>query len=106
MSIAAIIGLVGPLLPAMIKGIEGLFGSKTGPAKLATVEQMVSQLLAALGAAGKAGGAPIPENIRAAIEAVLAALKAQGAIDAGQPATAQPFGSFTAQVTIIPGASK
>ncbi len=94
-----ILGLLLPLIPSLIQGVEKIFKKPapapgapppaTGPDKLDAVTQMIRQLIAALTAAQVPlpDGKPIPpapltdDALHAAIETVLAQLKAAGTLD-------------------------
>ena len=109
MGAAAIISLLGAVLPGAIQVAQKLFGSITGSAKaandaakLSIVAATVTPLLQALETAGKTPGAVLPTDVKAAIEAVLAAMKAIGAVPANNP-TAAPGASDPSQTMKISG---
>ncbi len=80
MGAAAIITLVGSLLPAAITAAERLFGPGTGSVKKQTVLDAVTPVLQAAAVAGKTAGSVIPAEVEAALEAVLSALKQTGSV--------------------------
>lgn len=86
MGAAAIITLVGALLPSAITAAEKIFGSGAGSVKKQAVTDAVLPVLQAAAAAGKTAGSVIPADLEAALEATLAALKQTGAVPTSTPA--------------------
>lgn len=103
--VATIIGLLGPLLPGLIQLVQQKFGAgkEVQTQKKSTVQDIITVLLQTLAGAGKAP-ATNSDDISAAIEAVLAALKAQGSIPSGTtPATGTAMaGTWVLQGTLTP----
>ena len=86
---ALIISLLSTVLPGLITLAENKFGGGAGAQKKTFVQDIISMLLQNLAGAGKAP-AVSSDDTSAAIEAMLAALKAQGAVPSatGVPAVA------------------
>ena len=110
MTTAAIIALLGAILPAAITGAEKLFGKSTGAAKastdaakLKTVSDTVTPFLQALATAGKTPGSPLPSDIEAAIEASLAALKSVGAVSTTTPTSSSAAPAAATQSVKVSG---
>ena len=85
--IGSAVAALGPMIPGIVQAVEGLFGSKTGPQKLATATMMVTAGATAAVAAGKITAVPDPSTIETMIETALATLKQPGAVPAGPTAT-------------------
>jgi hypothetical protein len=85
--IGSAVAALGPMIPGIVQAVEGLFGSKTGPQKLATATTMVTAGATAAVAAGKITAVPDPSTIETMIETALATLKQPGAVPAGPTAT-------------------
>jgi hypothetical protein len=80
--VASAVSALVPLIPGIIKGLEGLFGPKTGDAKMAAAVNMVTEAAKALATAGKIPGVPDASAITALIESKVQELKAQGQLPA------------------------
>jgi hypothetical protein len=85
--IGSAVAALGPMIPGIVQAVEGLFGSKTGPQKLATATTMVTAGATAAVAAGKITAVPDPSTIETMIETALATLKQPGAVPASPTAT-------------------
>ena len=97
--IAALLPLAEPLIKGLIKGVEGIFGPKTGDVKLKAVVESLMPVLEALAKAGKIPGLPDNNTVTALVELVFQSLKKTGEItsDTSQRTITVPVG---AKVTI------
>lgn len=82
------ISILGPLVPGIVKGVEALFGAKTGETKLTTAVAMLQKAAEALAAAGKIPGVPDLSALSTMVESVVQSLKAAGQL----PTPAAPEG--------------
>ena len=95
--IGSAVAALGPMIPGIVQAVEGLFGGKTGPQKLATATTMVTAGATAAVAAGKITAVPDASTIETMIETALAALKQPGATVPPTPSVAP-----TAKAPAIP----
>jgi uncharacterized protein (DUF697 family) len=79
--ISAAAPVLVPLIVSLVKKVEGLFGKKTGPAKLAAVSQATQAVANNLSAAGNIPGLLNMETIISLVEGVVQALKANGQLE-------------------------
>ena len=95
-----ITSLVPVVIPALVQGVEALFGKGTGQAKMQTVLNALKALLADLGKAGITTAPPSDDALTALIETVVQDLKGKGLLPApaGTPALTSLAG-MTFQVT-------
>ena len=86
--VPGITSLLPVVVPALVQGVEHLFGSKTGPAKLQTVLDALKAILGNLGKAGLTTAPPSDEALVALIETVVQDLKSKNLLPAppGTPA--------------------
>jgi hypothetical protein len=101
------IAFAGPLIPPLVQFVESAFGPKTGPTRLDTVMNSLKALLVPMATAGTVAGVPSDAELKAAIEAVLANMKANGQLAVGAvaaPGAAAPgiAGSGTAPQITVP----
>ena len=102
--IGSAVAALGPMIPGIVQAVEGLFGSKTGPQKLATATTMVTAGATAAVAAGKITAVPDPSTIETMIETALAAIKQVGPT-AATPAATPGTTLATKQAGALQGAS-
>ena len=96
-----------PLVPDIVKGVESLFGAKTGDTKMQTATNMLNEAAKSLAAAGKIQGVPDTSSLVTMIEGVVQQLKAQGQLPAPKaPATPATDPTATSTPTTLPNGIK
>jgi uncharacterized protein (DUF697 family) len=88
--ISAAAPILVPLIVSLVNKVEGLFGKKTGPAKLAAVSQATQAVASNLSAAGNLPGLLNMETIISLVEGVVQALKANGQLGEDATTTVTP----------------
>ena len=83
MGIAAILSLLLPTIPALIQGVEGIFGKGTGTQKMSIVESTALQLLKAV-----QGDKSLDATTLAQLQAILETLVAQNVGTSANPTPA------------------
>ncbi len=73
--------LAGPIVEGLVKGVERLFGPKTGDVKREAVVSALAPVLAALSTAGKIPGIPDATTTTALVEMIVQGLKKSGELD-------------------------
>lgn len=97
--IAPLIQLVGPtVIKGLVKGVEKLFGAKTGPDKMGAVIDALKPLMEKLAKAGKIPGNPDDATLQTVVETILREMKDSGELDQSN-SSAVPPGH---QVIIVP----
>ena len=92
-----ITGLAPLVLPWIVKGVDIIFGPKTGDAKMPAALAALKAILEAAATAGKIPGVPSDDALRAIIETVVQDLKAKGEMP-----TEQKPGQYPPQNTTGP----
>jgi hypothetical protein len=80
--LGALLPVAGPLVEGLVKGVEKLFGPKTGDTKREAVVGALGPLLDALAKSGKIPGLPDETTKTALVEMVVQGLKKTGEINA------------------------